>query len=32
MHQYRLGGDLLERSSVGRDLGVLVDDRPAMSQ
>jgi len=24
MHQYRLGDDLLESSSAGRDLGVLV--------
>jgi len=31
MHQYRLGVDLLERSSVERDLGVLVD-RMTMSQ
>ena len=28
MHQYRLEVDMLERSSVGKDLGVLV----AMSQ
>jgi len=32
MHQYRLGADLLEGSSVKRDLGVLVDDRLTMSQ
>ena len=30
-YQYRLGHDLLERSSVEKDLGVLVDDRLAMS-
>ena len=32
MHQYRLGSDLLQKSSVEKDLGVRVDSRLAMSQ
>jgi len=32
MHQYRLGADQLQSSSMERDLGVLVDDRLTMSQ
>jgi len=31
-HQYRLEVDLLDSSSVERDLGVLVDDKMTMSQ
>jgi len=32
MHQYTLGADLLESSSVERDLGVLVNDKLTMIQ
>ncbi|PKU33934.1 hypothetical protein llap_15760 [Limosa lapponica baueri] len=32
LHQYRLGADLLESSSVEKGLGVLVDNRMTMSQ
>ena len=32
MHQYRLGDDLLEQSSAKKDLGVLENNRLAMSQ
>jgi len=32
MHQYRLGADLLESSSVKRDLGVLGNHKLTMSQ
>ena len=31
MHQYRLGADLQEGSSVEKSLGVLVDNRLVMS-
>ena len=31
MHQYRLGSDLLERSSAEKDLGVPVDSSVAVS-
>ena len=32
MHGYRLGDDLLERSSAEKDLSVLVDNRSAMNR
>jgi len=32
MHQYKLGANLLERSSAEKDLSVLVDIRWTMSQ
>jgi len=32
MHQYRLRADLLESSSVERDVGLLVDHKLTMSQ
>ena len=31
-YQYRLGNDMLERSSEDKDLGVMVDNRLAMNQ
>ena len=32
MHQYRLGAELLDGSSVKKDLGVLVDSKLTLSQ
>ena len=32
LHQYRLGADVLERSSAEKDLDVVMDNRLAMSQ
>ena len=32
MHQYRIGDDLLQRSSAKKDLSILVDNKLAMSQ
>ena len=32
MHQYRLGADLLQRSSAEKDMGVLVNNTVAMSK
>ena len=32
MHQYRLGANLLKRTSAKKDLGVLVDNRLVVSQ
>jgi len=32
VHQYRLGADLLKRSSAEKDVGILVDSRLAMNR
>ena len=32
MHRYTLGADLLERSSTEKNVGILMDNRLAMSQ